>query len=65
MTYDVLVIIVALNVVATSSLWRKVATKSNRGPTLNKKAAAALWRSDPIVPRHDPPCTTANQRPRG
>ena len=61
MTYDVLVIIVALNVVATSSLWRKVATKSNRGPTLNKKAAAALWRSDPIVPRHDPPKTAGGE----
>lgn len=55
MNYDVLVIVVVLNVLATFSLWRKVATKSNVGPTLNKKAAAALWRSDPIVPEHDPP----------
>ena len=39
----------------TFSLWRKLASKSNRGPTLNKKAAAALWRSDPIVPKHNPP----------
>jgi terminase small subunit-like protein len=37
------------------SLWRKVATKSNVGPTLNKKVAAALWRSEPIAPKHNPP----------
>jgi hypothetical protein len=55
MTYDVLIIIVAINAVVTISLWRKVATKSNVGPTLNKKAATALWRSEPIAPKHNPP----------
>lgn len=35
-------------------MWRKVASKSSRGPKLNKKAATALWRSDPIIPKHDP-----------
>jgi hypothetical protein len=54
-TYDVLIIIVVINAVATILLWRKVASKSSRGPKLNKKGATALWRSDPIVPRHDPP----------
>jgi hypothetical protein len=55
MTYEVLVIIVAINAIVTISLWRKVASKSNRGPNLNKKAATALWRSEPIIPKHDPP----------
>jgi hypothetical protein len=54
-TYEVLIFIVALNAVATLSLWRAVASKSNRGPKLNKKAANALWHGDPIVPKHDPP----------
>jgi hypothetical protein len=58
MNYDILAIIVVLNVLATFSLWRKVATKSSIGPRLNEKAAAALWRSDPIVPKHDPPKVT-------
>jgi hypothetical protein len=56
-TYEVLTIIVVANAVATLSLWRTVARKSNRGPRLKKKAATALWHSDPIVPKHDPPKT--------
>jgi hypothetical protein len=28
---------------------------------LNKKAATALWRSDPIVPKHDPPETAGGE----
>jgi hypothetical protein len=55
MTYHVLVIIVVINAVLTLSLWRKVASKSNERPKLNKKAANALWRSNLIVPKHDPP----------
>ncbi|MGY3558799.1 hypothetical protein ACVWXP_002068 [Bradyrhizobium sp. USDA 4463] len=55
MSYEVLTIIVVINAIATLSLWRLVASKSHRGPRLKKKAAAALWRSDPIVPKHDPP----------
>lgn len=55
MSYEVLIIIVVINALATLSMWRKLASKSSRGPTLNKKAATALWRSDPIVPKHDPP----------
>ena len=55
MSYEVLVAIVAINAVVTLSLWRMMATKANRPAGLNKKAAKALWHSDPIVPRHDPP----------
>ena len=55
MSYEVLVIIVVINAVVTASLWRNVNRKSNRGPKLKKKAAAALWRSKPIIPKHDPP----------
>jgi hypothetical protein len=61
MTYEVLVIIVVLNVLATFSLWRQVASKSSQRPTLNKKAAAALWRGDPIGPMHDPPTVAGGQ----
>jgi hypothetical protein len=60
-TYEVFIVIVLINAVATLSLWRKVAGKSNRGPKLNKKAAIALWRSDPIVPKHDPPDVVRGQ----
>jgi hypothetical protein len=60
MTYDFLIIIVVINAVATLSLWGKVAGKSIRRPKLNKKAATALWRSDPIIPKHDPPKPGAN-----
>ena len=59
MSYEVLTIIVAINVFATLMLWRK--SKSSRGPNLNKKAATALWRSDPIVPKHDPPRIVGGQ----
>jgi hypothetical protein len=61
MSYEVLMIIVVINAVVTLSLWRKVAGKSNRGPKLNKKAASALWHSDPIVPKHDPPKAAGGQ----
>jgi hypothetical protein len=55
MSNEVLIAIVAINAVVTFSLWRMMATKANRPAGLNKKAAKALWHSDPIVPRHDPP----------
>ena len=55
MSYEVLVAIVAINAIVTVSLWRMMATKAGRPAGLNKKAAKALWHSDPIVPRHDPP----------
>ena len=50
MSNEVLVAIVAINAVVTLSLWRMMATKANRPAELNKKAAKALWHSDPIVP---------------
>jgi hypothetical protein len=52
MSYEVLVVIVAINAISTLSLWRMMATRPAR---LNKKGAKSLWHSDPIVPRHDPP----------
>jgi hypothetical protein len=55
MTYEVLIIIVVINAALTISLWRKVTGRVNRRPKLNKKAANALWRNNPIVPKHDPP----------
>ena len=55
MSYEVLVAIVAINAFMTFSLWRMMATKASRPAGLNKKAVKALWHSDPIVPRHDPP----------
>jgi hypothetical protein len=57
MAYEVLIIVVVINAFVTLSLWRKLASRSGRGPKLNKKAATALWRSDPIIPKHDPPKT--------
>ena len=50
MSNEVLIAIVAINAVVTLSLWRMMATKANRPAGLNKKAAKALWHSDPIVP---------------
>jgi hypothetical protein len=59
MSYDVLSIVVAVNAVVTFSLvrllWQMDATKPNRPARLSRKAAKLLFRSDPIVPRHEPP----------
>jgi hypothetical protein len=60
MTFEVLSVIVAINAVATLLLWGKMAGKSNGRPKLNKKVSTALWRSDPIIPKHDPPKPGAN-----
>ena len=61
MSFEVLATIVVINAVVTISLWRQIARKANRHAGLNKKAATALWRSDPIVPRHDPPKTAGGE----
>jgi hypothetical protein len=61
MSYEMLAFIVVVNALATFSLWRRMASKANRGPILKKKAAKALWRSDPIVPKHDPPKIAGGQ----
>jgi hypothetical protein len=55
MSYEILLAIVAINAITTFSLWRMMATKASRPAALNKKAAKALWHSDPIVPRQNPP----------
>jgi hypothetical protein len=55
MNYKVLVAIVVINALGTVSLWRMMATKAGRPAGLNKRAAKALWHSDPISPKHDPP----------
>jgi hypothetical protein len=54
MSYDFLTTIVVINVIVTFILLQKVGSKAPR-PKLKKKAATALWRSDPIKPRHNPP----------
>jgi len=54
MNYEILVAIVVINALVTFSLWRRL-TKGPDKPRLNKKAAKALWRSEPNVPKHDPP----------
>lgn len=63
MSYEVLVAIVAINAIVTLSLWRMMATKASRPAGLNKKAAKALWHSDPILPRHDPPKAVGGKLP--
>jgi hypothetical protein len=50
MSNEVLIAVVATNAIATLSLWRMMAIKASRPVGLNKKAAKALWHSDPIVP---------------
>jgi hypothetical protein len=57
MSYGVLTTIVVINALVTLWLWQKLSSKPYRPnrPRLNKKAVTALWRSEPIVPRHDPP----------
>jgi hypothetical protein len=57
MSYEFLTTIVVINAFVTVGLW--LSLSKSRGspdrPQLKKKAANALWRSKPIVPRHDPP----------
>jgi hypothetical protein len=54
-SYEALTTIVVINALATVALWRQVSGKVSRPLGLNKKAEKALWRSDPIVPKHTPP----------
>jgi hypothetical protein len=58
-TMSFLVAIVVINAVATVGLvlgLRQIDfTKVNRPARLHKTAARLLWRSDPIVPQHEPP----------
>lgn len=52
MTFEILAIIVVLNVVATITLWR---TAARRPEKLKKKFLNQLWRSKPVTPKHKPP----------
>lgn len=55
MSNEFLAAIVAMNVVATISLWRIASrTKSDR-PKLKKEASKALWESEPMKLNHHPP----------
>ena len=60
MTFDLLAIIVFLNVMATIALWREV---GRRPPTPKKKVIAALLHSKPIAPKHKPPKTIGEKFP--
>jgi hypothetical protein len=59
MSYETVVAIVVCNAAATLLIFLGMLsmgfTKANRPVRLPKKAAKLLWRSDPIVPKHDPP----------
>jgi hypothetical protein len=59
MSFDVVFYIVVINAFVTFGLVRWLRgidlTKVNRPARLPKEAAKMLWRSDPIVPKHDPP----------
>jgi hypothetical protein len=52
MTFEILAIIVFLNVAATITLWR---TAVRRPEKLKKKFLNRLWRGKPITPKHEPP----------
>jgi hypothetical protein len=55
MTYEYLTILVVLNVVVTLALLTKASNQTKGRPKLKKKAAKALWRSDPVTNKSDPP----------
>ena len=52
MTFEILAIIIFLNVMATIALWRTAARRPERP---KKKFLNRLWRSKPIMPKHEPP----------
>src|SRR5262245_51684795 len=51
-TFEILAIIVFLNVVATITLWRAAARRPER---LKKNFLNRLWRGKPITPKHEAP----------
>lgn len=63
MSYEVLTIIVIANALVTFALWRALATKVGKPDRLNKKAAKALWDSEPIAPRHGRPKAIGDDYP--
>jgi hypothetical protein len=52
MTFEILTIIVIVNVLATIELWRIAA---RRPVKLKRKFRDRLWRGKPITPKHEPP----------
>jgi hypothetical protein len=54
MSFNILVVIVILNAIATIALWQTAAQKPKK---LKKKFIAALLRSKPIEPKHQRPTT--------
>jgi hypothetical protein len=52
MTFEILAVIVFLNVLATIELWRRAARRPEK---LKKKFLNRLWRSKPITPKHQSP----------
>jgi len=52
MTFEILTIIVLLNVVATIELWRRAARRPEKP---KKKFRDCLWWGNPITPKHEPP----------
>jgi hypothetical protein len=51
-TFETLEFIVFLNVIATIVLWRRAARRPEK---LKRKFRNRLWRSKPIIPKHQPP----------
>jgi hypothetical protein len=51
-SFQILTIVVFLNVIATITLWRKAARRPEK---LKKRFLNRLWRSKPITPKHEPP----------
>jgi hypothetical protein len=58
MTFEILSILVVLNLGVTFSLWR---TAARRPPRAKKKFLKKLMHSEPITPKHDPPKVAGGQ----
>src|SRR5262249_6588059 len=52
MTFEILTIIVLVNLGLTIELWRRAARRPEK---LKRKFRNRLWRSKPITPKHEPP----------
>jgi hypothetical protein len=57
MSFELLSVIVWLNVMATVALWQYARTAARKPEKLKKKFFSKLLRSDPIIPQHQPPKT--------
>jgi hypothetical protein len=57
MTFEILTIIVLLNVGGTITLWQQLQQAARKPPKFKKKFLNALLHSEPIAPRHDSPKT--------